>query len=487
MPKHATLQFSAMNSFPALLPGETMIGYATRLALVNQMSLKKISLDAFGLYGCLEPPWVVPSNLEYFYHFADGALPESDYLLNKHTIYPVVAPFLAAPMRLQLASQIKRARSRGRSTQIRASAWEGNSPARMAWCIDCVKEDCERYGFAYWHREHQLTFCTYCPAHGSPLVVSCGLCTFPLSQRATPMLPTEQCQCGRKLRSLADGPHDPKNSSLLSRGHGLIRSFFSNPLPLDREDYITATLQERACELGVIKNGQIKHAVIRELIQAVDGDDVMRERWPHSNETQAIRALTRSLAHGRQSTKLAINVILIGTLFSTETDFRVALERNRQAGNASRDLSSRADRKPGRRGSNHAQLYLRQRQQKDQYVSDAIRRRHAAVLAAGELPVRFSKAFFLGDVEGGRSIVRKLELYPLCSAAIAELSETHSQYLRRRAKWLLKQARTNLNVAELSKAVHNSSLFSPREIQEIYDELCEEDAGSRNSYGVTPN
>lgn len=452
------------------------MSYVTRLALVNQASLKSVSSIVLGLYSCVEPPWVVPSNIENLCQFAGGALPEPEILLSKHTVYPVVAPFLPPQLRSQLARQITMTRLPGRSTQIRTSTWEGNAPARMAWCIDCVQEDCAQYGFGYWHREHQLIFCTRCPMHRRPLMMGCGLCTFPRSQRATPALPAAQCQCGRTLRSLVDGTYDRESDSLLSRSRELIRSFFDSPLPLDKEDHVTATLQERAIDLGLMKNGTIQHAAVRKLIQATDGGALMQARWPDS--AGAEQYLTRPLALGKQSANLAINIILIGLLFSTNSDFRVALERNRQAGNAGRDYSSRprVNRRLG--GPNHTQRYLRQREEKDRRVSDAIRERHAAVLASDAQPVRFSKAFFLGDIEGGRSIVRKLELYPLCSATIEELSETFDQYLRRRAKWLMRQGGEGLSTEQLLKSVRNSTFHPPKELQEIYNEFLSETEAS---------
>jgi len=37
------------------------------------------------------------------------------------------------------------------------------------WCEDCVREDSEQYGWAYWHTSHQLPLVAHCSKHGSVL------------------------------------------------------------------------------------------------------------------------------------------------------------------------------------------------------------------------------------------------------------------------------------------------------------------------------
>ncbi|WP_412524151.1 TniQ family protein [Burkholderia sp. S-53] len=437
MPKSVVLQSSAINNFPALLPGETMLGYLARVVLVNQANLYSVSSHVLGLKSCLEPPWVVPCNLARLCDFAKGALGSANDLLQNHTVFPAVAPFLKAEIRARLSTQIIESNAGGiRRGVIRPSAWEGNAPARMAWCPKCVGEDEATYGFSYWRREHQLDICSHCVRHSCPLAVGCGLCTFPLSRRAAPALPTARCQCGRGLRTIAVGSYVRGDGSLLSKSHEFLRSLFDNPLPLDELDHIGATLQERAIELDLTTGVGIRQSAMMKLVEHVDGLHLLAPRW--GSRENAIHVLTRPLRHGETSSNLAVNVLLVGVLFSSGDDFRTALTRNRVAGKLGTDCRERVSAPVHNASYAASEYHLKKRLQTDRQISTAIRQRHAAVLASSERPIRFTRGFFLADIPGGRSIVRKTDMYPLISATIQELAETREQYMCRRAAWLMK-------------------------------------------------
>ena len=49
--------------------------------------------------------------------------------------------------------------------KCRRSHW----PERLRYCLDCVREDVERYGETYWHRMPQLPGVEYCLKHGTPI------------------------------------------------------------------------------------------------------------------------------------------------------------------------------------------------------------------------------------------------------------------------------------------------------------------------------
>ena len=40
----------------------------------------------------------------------------------------------------------------------------------LCYCNECVEEDIRNYGYAYWHRRHQLPSVMVCPTHSTPLI-----------------------------------------------------------------------------------------------------------------------------------------------------------------------------------------------------------------------------------------------------------------------------------------------------------------------------
>jgi hypothetical protein len=426
MPRIGGEQTATANHFPALMVNESMMGYLVRVGLLNQLSLSGTSSLVLGLNSCLEPPWVVPSNLDRLSRSASGTLGTANDLLLNNTVFPVVAPFLAPQVRSRLALQMTSDLLPGRhQSKIRSNTWEGNVPAQFRWCTKCVLDDETEQGFYYWHREHQLAVCTHCPRHGCALVTGCGYCTFPRNLRTSPSLPTARCRCGRELRALSALSFVQGDGSAMARSHELVRSMFEDPLQLDEQDHIGATMQQRAIQLELMTKAGVRRATVMKLVEDAGGMQLVQSTL--GGPEAALNWLSSVLRSGRTVANLAVNVFIITTLFPSTQSFRVALEQSRSVRRVGVDF-----RKPA---TNHVRdrtagttRYVERRLEKDKLISDAIRLRHTSVLASNEQPVRFTRSFFLADIEGGRSIVRKLELYPLSASTIGELSETREQY-----------------------------------------------------------
>lgn len=462
MPKADAYQAAAITNFPVLLPDETMLGYLTRVAMLSQLNLYGVSSLALGLNDRLEPPWVVPSNLDYLCEAAQGTLGTAHNLAFNHTVFPVVAPFMPSAIRARLLRQIAEPRPpRTQSGTIRTASWESGAPGRMAWCPQCALADESRYGFSYWHREHQLDACSHCIRHQCPLVTGCGLCGFPASRHVLPALPSAKCPCGREPRPVSLSIYIDSENTLVSKCHDIIRYLFDNPLPLDETDHIAATLQEKVSELGLSTKRGLRLGNVSARIEAMGDLRPLVSRW--GKLETAIRILTNPLRRGRPSPNLAVNAFLIGILFDSGEEFRGALERNRLAGTTAirrrNGFNCLASQKFGSRKEmrESESPYLRRRVALDEATSIAIRQRHAAVLASLEQPIRFTRAFFLAGVPTGRSIARKYSDYPLTAAAIRELSETDEQYVLRRATWLIRteagKVRRDALLPELQKTV----------------------------------
>lgn len=45
-----------------------------------------------------------------------------------------------------------------------------------SFCVDCVRQDIDEIGMAYWRRSHQVAGVWFCPSHGTGLVAECQNC-----------------------------------------------------------------------------------------------------------------------------------------------------------------------------------------------------------------------------------------------------------------------------------------------------------------------
>jgi hypothetical protein len=108
-------------------------------------------------------------------------------LLQGHTALPYFTYFDAPALRIDTMHQVGRievghhaAMSLG-LTSYRCDP----TPAHPRFCIRCVLDDRDRFGFAYFHREHQLPAVTVCWKHASILADGCRHCgPYPLRKRS---------------------------------------------------------------------------------------------------------------------------------------------------------------------------------------------------------------------------------------------------------------------------------------------------------------
>jgi hypothetical protein len=88
-----------------------------------------------------------------------------DGFIERHTLYPLYAPFLP-PERALLVADSMRSHFYGdihTRTGIMASSVPVYSSFRF--CPVCLNEEVQKYGEPYWHRLHQVTGVLVCPAH----------------------------------------------------------------------------------------------------------------------------------------------------------------------------------------------------------------------------------------------------------------------------------------------------------------------------------
>lgn len=114
------------------------------------------------------PSFEIGSNIEALAKNLDGKY-TSDYIINKHTIFPFYGPFLPSKRKKQVLKEIKLQDGRGLYARLGIIAGSICVKDGIYYCPFCAKDDIEKYGEAYIHREHQLQGISVCYKHGVKL------------------------------------------------------------------------------------------------------------------------------------------------------------------------------------------------------------------------------------------------------------------------------------------------------------------------------
>lgn len=151
--------------FPKPYPDELIGSLILRACHHRGISLKAMSLLLSQRYRSY---WPLVISAELAAIAAASGL-DAYELLWQHTVFPYVTAFMSGAKTNQLARDLIGRRADSISVLVQA-ATIGNLGQR--YCVECLKEDEEQYGEAYWHREHNLPVVVICPKHNIPLWVA---------------------------------------------------------------------------------------------------------------------------------------------------------------------------------------------------------------------------------------------------------------------------------------------------------------------------
>lgn len=90
-------------------------------------------------------------------------------ILLKNTIYPFFAPFITKEKQHKVLEDIKND-ARGLRGRLGTLPTKIDNKKGIFFCPQCVREDIDRYGEPYIHREHHLPAIYYCPHHEQRLI-----------------------------------------------------------------------------------------------------------------------------------------------------------------------------------------------------------------------------------------------------------------------------------------------------------------------------
>jgi len=205
----------------------------------------------------LQPPWIVPSNLQQLCQRLDPVFESPDDIIKRHTCLPGLVPFISGKNIPRLLDHVVRGRHvRGIAAVAGFSGRNVVSRPAMAACLECMKADRARHGFAYWHREHQLPGLGYCPHHGSALVAGCGGCQFSHPNNRKPRLPMELCWCGQP-HALSHPPVSEEDGEVLTRMARMALRLLRGALNGATPERLGAYFHMKAQQLGYARNSYI--------------------------------------------------------------------------------------------------------------------------------------------------------------------------------------------------------------------------------------
>ncbi len=153
--------------FPKPYPDEILYSLLARYHIRSGNTSPKITLQE--LFNCRTTVATVdlPSNLSsLIYKISFISNYQVEDLIYKHTLYPFYSVFLPPERTSQVIESMKR--DQGGDIHRRAGIMASSitMPRYFRFCPNCLEEDLNNYGEAYWHRLHQSPGVLVCPTHG---------------------------------------------------------------------------------------------------------------------------------------------------------------------------------------------------------------------------------------------------------------------------------------------------------------------------------
>lgn len=156
-------------------PDEMFYSIVARYQAKRNLSKRALLKELFGSEK--SPKIDLPTRIDCFTkNSVVGQYFNSEYIVEKHTLFPYYTAFVSSEDRNRLLSMMVnggRIRSFGRNGIL---FWEGADTNSPQYCPECVAEDDKGLGEAYWHRVHQVPGIAVCPTHNVQLRDSCPIC-----------------------------------------------------------------------------------------------------------------------------------------------------------------------------------------------------------------------------------------------------------------------------------------------------------------------
>lgn len=158
----------------------------------------KFAAQHFFALTAIQPPLLLPSNLDLFSERCELVLGDSGNIISRNTIAPALLPFLSESARQSLITHLKgTGNTKNPFMYLGFANASTKSGLRQFFCLRCVEEDLDVVGWPYWRRYHQFPLMSLCPRHRIPLTAGCNECKFSEPTARYIKQPRLQCWCGK--------------------------------------------------------------------------------------------------------------------------------------------------------------------------------------------------------------------------------------------------------------------------------------------------
>jgi hypothetical protein len=152
-----------MNTTP-VLPDETIYSLVSRLAGLRVNSNARVFNEKWlGHYG-VSISQQLPLGLLYLKKFTGC---KAQYLLEEHSYFPLYSMSIANPQKLKEIMLGNYGLNLANTANISQLRYASNNCNK--YCAECVRQDVDLYGVAYWHLAHQFNGVNCCVYHGLKL------------------------------------------------------------------------------------------------------------------------------------------------------------------------------------------------------------------------------------------------------------------------------------------------------------------------------
>lgn len=155
---------------PPLLPNQTIYSWGAMFhemsgnATVEESLVQTFALTRKGLH------FHIPSHLEALCANTQLALGAAEDIVKIATTLPYYTKFRSPDVARSIMGLVRSNGSHGVAQALGMAKTRSNAHPPRRSCYQCLKDDINTFGLAYWHRDHQLSGVMACQIHGTPLL-----------------------------------------------------------------------------------------------------------------------------------------------------------------------------------------------------------------------------------------------------------------------------------------------------------------------------
>lgn len=158
-------------TLPTPLPDESIYSLVCRYLMLTFPDKKRVSQALFGHEQVLSGPEALGNSIEFLHRQGGKQFwPVLDDMLRAMTAYPLYGVFTIKREQGWLRKTIASFYPGQRHVLYRGFYHPDHKVDCLKYCPECVHNDLDEFGVAYWHRSHALPFIRSCWRHGCDLV-----------------------------------------------------------------------------------------------------------------------------------------------------------------------------------------------------------------------------------------------------------------------------------------------------------------------------